>query len=143
MKRFVKDKNATKDYQINWAPFLGVATINGTPTWVPDVNLWAALTSYTKGDRVRLSGGAFLEATTSGVSAISAPTAPAVGATVVDGTVTWLRSFNIETSSNTTATTTVWVSGGTTGQEYGVVNHIVDSDGRGEDETLVFVIIDK
>jgi hypothetical protein len=143
MKRFVKDKNANKEYQINWAPFLGADTIVGSPTWVPDENLWTALTSYRKGESVRLSGGAFLEALTSGVSASVAPTAPSVGSAVVDGTVTWLRSFNVEASTNTTTTATVWVSGGTVGREYGVINHVISNGGRGEDETLVFVIIDK
>ena len=53
--------------------------------------LWVATTTYAAGDRVRLSGGAILEAAEAGTSGATAPTAPAVGGTVVDGTVTWQR----------------------------------------------------
>jgi hypothetical protein len=52
---------------------------------------WAASTAYAVGDRVRLSGGEVLEATVAGTSGTTEPTAPAVGGTVTDGTVTWQR----------------------------------------------------
>jgi len=53
----------------------------------------AVATAYAKGAIVYLSGGQELVAETAGTShATVAPTAPAVGATVVDGTVTWRRS---------------------------------------------------
>lgn len=52
---------------------------------------WAAETVYTVGTEVELAGGADLVCTVAGTSHTSAPTAPAVGATVTDGTVTWRR----------------------------------------------------
>lgn len=52
---------------------------------------WAASTAYTVGDTVSLTGGAVLQATVAGTSGTTEPTAPAVGATVTDGTVTWKR----------------------------------------------------
>lgn len=52
---------------------------------------WAASTAYVAGNRVTLSGGALLECTVAGTSDAVEPTAPAVDATVTDGTVTWKR----------------------------------------------------
>lgn len=52
---------------------------------------WTASTVYAVGVRVTLTGGAVLEATVAGTSGATAPAAPAVGATVVDGSVTWKR----------------------------------------------------
>lgn len=52
---------------------------------------WAATTSYAVGDRVTLTGGEVLRATVAGTSGSTEPTAPAIGATVVDGSVTWER----------------------------------------------------
>lgn len=68
--------------------FVGRALVD-EPLYPPAA--WEATTAYVVGDRVRLSGGAILEATEAGTSGASAPTAPAVGATVEDGTVTWRR----------------------------------------------------
>lgn len=48
-------------------------------------------TAYKVGDVVSLSGGEYLIATVAGTSHTAAPTAPAVGSTVTDGTVTWKR----------------------------------------------------
>lgn len=52
---------------------------------------WVGSTAYTLGTEVELSGGADLICTVAGTSGASAPTPPAVGATVTDGTVTWQR----------------------------------------------------
>lgn len=52
---------------------------------------WAADTAFVMTDRVTLAGGQVLEATEGGTSDASEPAAPAVGATVEDGTVTWVR----------------------------------------------------
>lgn len=53
---------------------------------------WVQTTAYSLGNRVRLAGGQILEATQGGTSVTgSAPTAPAVGGSVTDGTVHWKR----------------------------------------------------
>lgn len=51
----------------------------------------ATSTAFTKGQTVYI-GNAELTATTSGTSAGSAPTPPALGATVTDGGVIWRRT---------------------------------------------------
>lgn len=53
---------------------------------------WVQTTAYSLNGYVRLSGGAILQATSGGTSVTgSAPSPPAVGGTVTDGTVTWKR----------------------------------------------------
>jgi hypothetical protein len=52
---------------------------------------WVAVTAYTLGTEVELVGGADMVVTVAGTSGASTPTPPAIGATVVDGTVTWRR----------------------------------------------------
>ena len=52
---------------------------------------WAATTAYAKGAVVYVAGGE-LTCETAGTSIGTAPTAPALGATVTDGTVTWRRT---------------------------------------------------
>ncbi|RNL66228.1 hypothetical protein EFK50_00970 [Nocardioides marmoriginsengisoli] len=44
--------------------------------------------------------------------------------------------------ANTDTTATIWLSGGTLGQSYEVVNRITTAQGRGEDQTLHFDIIE-
>lgn len=56
--------------------------------------------------------------------------------TVVSGDVT------IDSDSNTTTTTTVWLSGGTLGTWAKVTNHITTAAGREEDCTLTFFMTD-
>lgn len=64
------------------APCLAAPTSSG----------WAALTVYAKDAVVKLATGTeYLQATTAGTSGDAAPTAPALGSSVTDGTVTWLR----------------------------------------------------
>ena len=68
----------------------------------------------------------------------------------------WLGADTISTSAwtvqtgltkvsdtHTTTTSTVWLSGGTLGASYTVVNHIVTVGGREDDRTLVISIQDK
>lgn len=70
--------------------------------------------------------------------------------------VTWLGSDTIATStwtvptgitkaseSNTTTTATVWISGGTAGTSYEIVNRIVTAGGRTEDRTLTIMVAQK
>jgi hypothetical protein len=139
--RVVKDPNATKDYQNAWTLDPGDSIV--TSTWTSADPLWQPLTTYQVDERVRLSSGEVLEVKVAGISGSSQPSAPAIGSTRVDGTVTWLRSFNIQSTSFTTTTATVWVTGGTANREYGVTNHITTNGSRTEDETLYFVIVDK
>lgn len=51
---------------------------------------WAASHAYALGSYVTVTGG-LLKATTAGTSAATVPTAPAIGATVTDGSVVWTR----------------------------------------------------
>lgn len=57
-------------------------------------------------------------------------------------TSTWTpdSGITVNSSSNTTTTATVWLSGGTLGTTYGVRNRIVTAGGRTHDFTLRFVI---
>lgn len=68
-----------------------------------------------------------------------------LGADDTLATSTWtpVTGITVTSTSSTTTDATVWVSGGTAGQEYGVTNHIATVGGRVEDETLYFVIVDK
>lgn len=62
---------------------------------------------------------------------------------------TWLGSDTIDTSTwtvptgitrtsatNTTTTATIWLSGGTSGTDYDLLNRIVTAGGRTEDRTI-------
>ena len=53
--------------------------------------LRANTTAYTAGTEIQFSGGQKFLVTVGGTSAASAPTPPAVGATVADGSATLLR----------------------------------------------------
>lgn len=52
---------------------------------------WVATTAYALNDYARLPGGQIVQVVDDGTSGASAPTPPAVGATVTDATVTWRR----------------------------------------------------
>jgi hypothetical protein len=140
MKRFVKDPQSSKDYTIDWATFLGTDTVIASD-FISGDDLWQAATAYRVGSHVRLSTGEVLEVTVAGTSGLSQPAPPSIGNIVVDGSVTWLRSFNKESNTNTDTSATIWVSGGTPGHEYPMVNRITTNGGRQEDETLIFVIV--
>ena len=78
---------------------------------------------------------------------------------VLDYTVDWsdwLGSDTIQTSawivptgitedsnSNTTTTATIWLSGGTRGKKYEIVNRIVTAGSRTDDRTIEIVVKDK
>lgn len=51
----------------------------------------ANTTAVTLGQQVEFAGGTLYQCTVAGTTAASEPTVPANGATVVDGTATWLR----------------------------------------------------
>ncbi len=58
---------------------------------------------------------------------------------------TWTPDVGItkDSSSNTTTTATVWLSGGTAGTTYGVLNRIVTAGGRTHDFTIRIVVQSK
>jgi len=43
-------------------------------------------------------------------------------------------------STNSTTLATIWLSGGTAGEDYELVNRIVSTDGRTEDQTFVICV---
>lgn len=57
-------------------------------------------------------------------------------------TTYYVASFSGSDSFTTTAAT-VWLSGGSLGENYSVVNHIVTADGREDDQTLTIRISNK
>ena len=78
---------------------------------------------------------------------------------VLDYTIdweTWLDSDTISTSTwtvpsgitkntdtNTTTTTTIWLSGGTAGISYDLLDRIVTAAGRTEDRTIAIIVREK
>jgi hypothetical protein len=60
----------------------------------------------------------------------------AAGETVTVSTWSVPTGLSKGTDSKTTTTTTVWLSGGTLGEDYDVVNHITTSQGRQADKTV-------
>jgi len=60
--------------------------------------------------------------------------------TISSSTFTVETGLTKNSSTNTTTTATVWLSGGTAGQEYDVTNRIVTTGGRTKDETRRVVV---
>ena len=52
-------------------------------------------------------------------------------------------SLVVDSESETTAITTVWLSGGTLGRTYSVTNHIVTASGRADDRTITVTVTQK
>lgn len=65
------------------------------------------------------------------------------GDTITTSTWTADTGITVDSSSNTTISATVWLSGGTISTSYNVVNRIVTAGGRTEDQTLVIRIASK
>ena len=65
------------------------------------------------------------------------------GDTIVTSTWTADTGITIDSDSNTTTATTVWLSGGTAGESYGVTNHIVTDDGREDDRTITILVCEQ
>jgi hypothetical protein len=51
--------------------------------------------------------------------------------------------ITVDSDSHTTATATVWLSGGTVGASYRLTNRITTADGRTDDRTITVVIREK
>lgn len=60
-------------------------------------------------------------------------------------TSTWTVPAGIAKDSDlsTDDTTTIWLSGGTTGETYSLINHIVTDDGREDDRTVKITVKEK
>jgi hypothetical protein len=56
--------------------------------------------------------------------------------TISTSTFTVPAGITKDSQSNTTTTATVWLSGGTVGQEYAVINRITTNQGRTDDRTI-------
>lgn len=50
--------------------------------------------------------------------------------------------ITIDSQGNDSTTATVWLSGGTAGQEYAVTNRITTSAGRVDDRTILLIVVD-
>jgi len=57
----------------------------------------------------------------------------------------WTVPSGITEDSNTSSDTkaTIWLSGGTDGESYKLINHIITSAGREEDQTMWIVVKEK
>lgn len=78
----------------NATDFLGRAVIAGNKDFVGRALTsipWTATTAVKVGDIMYVAGGE-LTCTVAGTTGATAPTAPALGATVTDGSATWKRS---------------------------------------------------
>lgn len=60
-------------------------------------------------------------------------------------TSTWTVPAGIteESSSNTTTTSTIWLSGGTAGQTYTLVNKIITASGRTDERSITINVSNK
>lgn len=58
------------------------------------------------------------------------------GETITTSTFATTAGITVNSSSNTTTNTTVWLSGGNTGQIYSVTNTVVTTGGRTDDRTI-------
>lgn len=60
--------------------------------------------------------------------------------TISSSSVTVQTGLTADSDSNTTTTATVWLSGGTPGEDYEVTNRIVTAGGRTEDRTIIIMV---
>ena len=51
--------------------------------------------------------------------------------------------ITVDSESNTTKTSTVWLSGGTAGQVYQVTNRIATSGGRTDDRSITIRVVER
>lgn len=65
------------------------------------------------------------------------------GETIQSSTVIVPVGLTKDSSSNTTTTATVWLSGGTVGQSYAVVNRITTNQARTVDKTMQIVVLNR
>ena len=60
--------------------------------------------------------------------------------TISSSSVTVQTGLTADSDSNTTTTATVWLSGGTPGEDYEVTNRIVTAGARTEDRTIIIMV---
>lgn len=63
--------------------------------------------------------------------------------TISSSTWTVPAGLTQSAATNDTTSTTVWLSGGTVGQRYSVVNRIVTTGGRTDERTIRIVVVDR
>lgn len=62
---------------------------------------------------------------------------------IATSTVTAPTGITVDSESNTTTAATVWLSGGTEGQTYLLVNRITTDQGRTDERTLTVFVADR
>lgn len=57
-------------------------------------------------------------------------------------TSTWIvpDGITMDDASETTVRTTIWLSGGTLGEKYTIVNRVTTTDGRTHDQTAILTV---
>ncbi len=65
------------------------------------------------------------------------------GDTITASTWTAPTGITVDSDSHTTTATTVWLSGGTLGETYSLVNHITTAAGREDDRTIKIKVVSK
>jgi hypothetical protein len=65
------------------------------------------------------------------------------GETITAATVTAEEGITVDSSSDEDGTVTAWLSGGTDGRTYRVVNQITTSQGRVDERTIRIVVEDR
>lgn len=65
------------------------------------------------------------------------------GETISTSTFIPSVGINVDSTSNTTKTATVWLSGGTAGQVYQVTNRITTSSGRTDDRSITIRVTER
>ncbi len=61
------------------------------------------------------------------------------GETISSSAWTVPSGITEDSTSNTTTTTTIWLSGGTAGEPYDLVNRVTTSSGRTDDRTMTVI----
>jgi hypothetical protein len=65
------------------------------------------------------------------------------GETISDSSFIVSAGISVNSESNTTKTSTVWLSGGTSGQVYQVTNRITTSSGRTDDRSITIRVTER
>ena len=65
------------------------------------------------------------------------------GDTISTSTWTVPDGITKDSDSKTTSATTIWLSGGTAGLDYTLINHIVTAAGREDDRTIIIKVREK